>query len=181
MSSRNSAASSPSLHAGAIPAGRWWKRTCWRGSADSIGDATGPGDPAPGHRPGDAGSAHRPACSGGQTPPPGRLRRRQRCPVHVAPGGRRAPGPGAPLWARPPAGGRARLRDGAVPGSRVRIPRHMESHCRHGNDRGSIGGMRCEPDSLYKCASTRTPLSTCFAGTTTTSAPMRWNSRSILA
>ena len=43
------------------------------------------------------------------------------------------------------------------------------------------GGMRCEPDSLYKCASTRTPFSTCFAGTTTTSAPMRWNSRSILA
>src|SRR5258708_40289788 len=41
-------------------------------------DATGPGDPAPGHRPGDAGSAHRPACLGGQTPPPGRLRRRQR-------------------------------------------------------------------------------------------------------
>jgi hypothetical protein len=71
---------------------------------------------------------------------------------------------------------------GAVPGSRLRIRRHMESHCRHGNDRGSIGGGHaCEPDSLYKCASTRTPCSTCFAGTTTTSAPMRWNSRSILA
>ena len=27
-----------------------------------LADATGTGDPAPGHRPGDAGSAHRPAC-----------------------------------------------------------------------------------------------------------------------
>ena len=29
---------------------------------------------------------------------------------------------------------------GAVPGSRLRIRRHMDSHSRHGNDRGSIGG-----------------------------------------
>ena len=50
-----------------------------------------------------------------------------------------------------------------------------------GMTEGVLGGMRCEPDSLYECASTRTPLSTCFAGTTTTSAPIRWNSRSILA
>ena len=50
-----------------------------------------------------------------------------------------------------------------------------------GMTEGVLGGMRGEPDSPYKCASTRTPFSTCFAGTTTTSAPMRWNSRSILA
>jgi hypothetical protein len=50
-----------------------------------------------------------------------------------------------------------------------------------GMTEGVLGGMRGEPDSLYKCASTRTPFSTCFAGTTTTSAPMRWNSRSIRA
>ena len=50
-----------------------------------------------------------------------------------------------------------------------------------GMTEGVLGGHACEPDSLYKCASTRTPFSTCFAGTTTTSAPMRWNSRSILA
>ena len=47
-------------------------------------DATGPGDPGPGHGPGDAGGAHRPAAAGGQAPPAGRLRRRQGRAVRAA-------------------------------------------------------------------------------------------------
>ena len=72
-----------------------------RGARPVSADATGPGDPGPGHGPGDAGGAHRPAPPGGQAPAAGRLRRRQGRAVRAAPGDRRAPGRGAPSRARP--------------------------------------------------------------------------------
>lgn len=52
-----------------------------------------------------------------------------------------APGRGAPSWARPPAGGRVRLRDGAVPGSRVRIRRAIwRAIAGMGMTEGVLGG-----------------------------------------
>jgi hypothetical protein len=55
-------------------------------------DATGPGDPGPGHGPGSPSGAHGPAAPGRQKAPAGRLRGRQRRAVRTGPGDRRAVG-----------------------------------------------------------------------------------------